>query len=500
MREFLKQKRREIVPEIHKSQVDAYRKGKVFTRRSLGIKLSDIFRQAAAEQAIDSLAQKLLADTYTRSLINISELKSGKNLELADIRKVFDGLFSPNPSGTNKNAVENYGVGLGLTSNQNCLEFNPVICKVFDFLRQQLCQHQGRVTRNQLERLLVGSPHGLTRDLLSLYLLCFVHYGNPRAELELSPETTIKLRNSKTPPKQRLTTDLIRQVEWSNKFDREIRALQESQGVDWNQVVPFARILDDTLTTTTDSQQKLEQEERLKRASLALKERVEAVNNSLASLARTLGSTLPKSISEQLSPLLLLTQTVDLDDFFATAQSRFENEEQLATALSNFKILENLSHLSTDLGADRAYLRQLKDSLPPDANLLRHSLDEVLALFNLEQLLESPSFQESLLSQLDQLKDKYTNQYRIHHRDHYQAVQNLRSELVETGEKLKTLERLNEVRELGLPVVPNHRQRQQVLLNQLKVVFGNRYRVATGFSPRPFVSAVSSRITPTNLH
>lgn len=485
MREFLKEKRREIVPEIQKSQVDAYRKGKVFTRRSLGIKLSDIFRQATADQAIDSLAQKLLADTYTQSLINIPELKSGKNLEIADIRKVFDGLFSPNPSGANKNAVENYGVGLGLTSTQNGLEFDPENCKVFEILRQQLNQHQGRVTRNQLEKLLVGSPYGLTRDLLSLYLLCFVHYGNPRAELELSPETTIKLRNSKTPPKQRLTTDLIRQVEWSNKFDREIRALQESQGVDWNQVVPFARILDDTLTTTTDSQQKLEQEERLKRASLALKERVEAVNNSLASLARTLGSTLPMSISEQLSPLLLLTQTVDLDDFFTIAQSQFDNEQQLATALSNFKILENLSHLSTDLGADRGYLRQLKDSLPPDANSLRHSLDEVLVLFNLEQLLESPSFQESLRSQLDQLKDEYINQYRIHHRDHYQAVQNLRSELVETEEKLKTLELLNEVRELGLPVVPNHRQRQQVLLNQLKVCSATDMELQQGLAHDP---------------
>jgi hypothetical protein len=485
MREFLKEKRREIVPEIHKSQVDVYRKGKVFTRRSLGIRLSDIFRQATAEQAIDSLAQKLLADTYTQSLINISEFKIGKNLELADIRKVFDGLFSPNPSGANKNAVENYGVGLELTSTPNFLEFNPENCKVFEILRQQLNQHQGRVTRNQLEKLLVGSPHGLTRDLLSLYLLCFVHYGNPRAELELSPETTIKLRNSKTPPKQRLTTDLIRQVEWSNKFDREIRVLQESQGVDWNQVVPFARTLDDTLTTTTDSQQKLEQEERLKRASLALKERVEAVNNSLASLARTLGSTLPASISEGLSPLRLLTQTADLDDFFATAQSQFKNEEQLVTVLSNFKILENLSHFSTDLGADRAYLRQLKDSLPPDANSLRHSLDEVLALFNLEQLLGSPSFQESLRSQLDQLKNEYINQYRIHHRDHYQALQNLRTELVETEEKLKTLEWLNEVSELGLPVVPNHRQQQQTLLKQLQVCSATDVELQQGLAHDP---------------
>ncbi len=468
MRDFLKEKRREIVPEIQKTQVDAYRKGKVFTRRSLGIKLSDIFRKATAEQAIDSLAQKLLADTYTQPLINVLEFKSGKNLELADIRKVFDGLFSPNPSGANKNAVENYGVGLGLTSTQNYLVFNPEKCQVFEILRQQLNQHQGQVTRNQLERLLVGSPHGLTRDLLSLYLLCFVHYGNPRAELELSPETTIKLRSSKTLPKQRLTTDLIPQVEWSNKFDREIRALQESQGVDWNQVVSFARILDDTLTRTTDSQQKLEQEDRLKRASLALRERVEAVDKSLASLARTLGSTLPASISEQLSPLQSLTQTADLDDFFATAQSQFENEEQLATALSNFKILENLSHLSTDLGANRAYLRQLKDSLPEYADSLRHSLDEVLVQFNLEQLL-SPSFQESLRSQLDQIKSDYINQYLIQHRDHYQAVQNLHSELGEAEEKLKTLERLNEIRELGQAIAPDHRHKQQALLNQIQV-------------------------------
>ncbi|MEA5515758.1 hypothetical protein [Nodularia sp. UHCC 0506] len=469
MREFLKEKRREIVPEIQKTQVDAYRKGKVFTRRSLGIKLSDIFRQATAEQAIESIAQKLLADAYTQPLINASEFKSGKNLELADVRKVFEGLLTSNPSVANRNAVENYGVGLGLTSDQNSSAFNPQNCQVFEILRQQLNQHQGRVTRTQIEKLLVASPYGLTRDLLSLYLMCFVHYGNPRAELELSHDNTIQLQNGTTPPKGRLTTDTIRQVKWSNKFDREIRVLQESVGVDWNQVVPFARILDDTLTTTTDSQQKLEQEERLKRACQALGQRVAFVDNSLRSLARMLGSTLPASVSGQLLPLQSLTQTSDLDNFFETAQSQFESEQQLAKILLDFVDLENLSHLSTDLGADRAYLRQLKDSLPFDADPLRHSLDEVLVKFNLEQMLESPSFQENLRSQLEQIKSEYINQYRIHHREHYQAVQTLRTDLAGAEEKLKTLERLNTLSELGLPVTLNHRQLQQALLNQLQV-------------------------------
>jgi hypothetical protein len=484
MREFLKEKRKDIIPEIQKTQVEAYRKGKVFTRRSLGIKLSDIFRQATADLAIASLTQKLLADTYTQPLIEASEFKSGKNLVLADVRKVFEGLFSPNPSGVNRNAVEIYGVGLGLTSAQNSLVFNPHNCQVFEILRQQLSQHQGRVTRTQLEKLLVAAPYGLTKELLSLYLLCFVQYGNPRSELELNPDTTIRLRNSTTQPKQRLTTDLIGQVEWSNKFDREIRVLQESQGVDWNQVVPFARILDDTLTTETDSQRKLEQEERLKRACQALGQRVEAVDNSLKSLARTLGSALPESVLAQLSPLRLLTQTADIDDFFETAQAEFESEEQLEKALGDFEALENLSHLSTDLGADRAYLRQLKDSLPLTADL-RESLDQVLEQFNLEQLLESPSFQESLRSQLDQLKSDYINQYRIHHRDHYQAVQSLHSDLVGAEEKLRTLEGLNGISELGLPISPAHRHRQEILLNQLRVCSATDQELQQGLAHDP---------------
>lgn len=485
MREFLKEKRREIVPEIQKTQVDAYRKGKVFTRRSLGIKLSDIFRQATAEQAIESIAQKLLADAYTQALINASEFKSGKSLELADVRKVFEGLLISNPSVANRNAVENYGVGLGLTSAQNSAAFNPQNCQVFEILRQQLNQHQGRVTRIQLEKLLVGSPYGLTRDLLSLYLLCFVHYGNPRVELELSHDNTIRLENGMAPPKGRLTTDTIRQVKWSNKFDREICILQESVGVDWNQVVPFARILDDTLTTTTDSQQKLEQYERLKRACQTWGQRVALVDNSLKSLARTLGSTLPASVSEQLSPLQLLTQTSDLDNFFETAQSQFGSEEQLVKVIEDFVALENLSHLSTDLGADRAYLRQLKDSLPLDADPLRHSLDEVLVQFNLEQLLESPSFQDSLRSQLEQIKNKYINQYRIHHRKHYQAVETLRTDLAGAEEKLKTLERLNRISELGLPVALNHRQLQQALLNQLQVCSVSDLELQQGLAHDP---------------
>lgn len=467
MREFLKEKRREIVPEIQKTQIGAYRKGRVFTRRSLGIKLEDIFRQSNAEQAIASLAQKLLADTYTQPLIKASEFKGGKNLVLTDVRKVFEGLFAQNPSVANRSAVETYGVGLGLTSSQNTLAFNPQDCQVFEILRQQLIQHQGRVTRTQLEKLLVGSPYGLTRDLLSLYLLCFVNYGNPRSELELSPDNTIRLRNGTTPPKNCLTTDLIQQIEWSNKFDREIRALQESQGVDWNEVVSFARILDDTLTTTTDSQRKSEQEGRLKRACQALGQRVEAVANSLESLARSWGSTLPESVSAQLVPLRLLTQTSKLDDFFETAQAQFETEEQLASARGNFEALENLSHLSTDLRADRAYLRQMKDSLPLNADSLRRSLDEVLLRFNLEQLLESSDYQQSLRSQLDQLKSDYVNQYLIHHRAHYQAVQNLRTDLTGTEEKLATLERLNGMSKLGLPIAPIHRYQRVELLKQL---------------------------------
>jgi len=491
MREFLKEKRREIVPEIQRTQLDAYRKGKVFTRRSLCIKLSDIFptygtlrERYTLDQALCYLGEKLLANTYTKPLINTSEFKSGKNLELTDVRKVFEGLLPPNPSGSTRNAVENYGVGLGLTSAQNSLAFNPQNCQVFEILRTQLDENQGRLTREQIDKLLVNSPYGLTKDLVSLYLLCFVYYGNPRTELELSEDTTIGLQNGTIPPKGHLTIDIIPQVKWSNKFEREICALQKTQGVDWNQVVPFARILDDTLTTTTDLQQKLELNERLKRACQALGQRVAFVDNSLKSLAKTLGSNLPRVVSKQLLPLQLLTQTSDLDSFFKIAQSQFENEEGLSLSVLDFGLLENISQASTNLGAERAYLRQIKDSLPLDTDCpsgtfpFCHSLDEVLGQFNLEQLLErKSSFQDSLRSQIEQIKKEYIKQYCVWHREYYQAVQNLYTELLSTETQLKTLERLNRINELGSSVTDNHRQQLQTWLGQLKFCSVNDFEL-----------------------
>jgi len=470
MREFLKEKRRDAISEIQKNQVETYRKGTVFTRRSLGIKLSDIFKQSnSVDQPIAAIAQKLLADTYTQPLIKGADFKGSRDLSPADIRKVFEGLFSNNATPASRNAVEVYGVGLGLTISTNVRAFAPANCPVFDILREQLSQHQGSVTRHQLDKLLVGTQYGLTRELLSLYLLCFVHYGTPRCELEFNPDTTIRLRDGNPLPQHRLTGDMVRQTDWHPKFDRDIRALQESQGVDWNLVVPFARLLDDTLTTVTDAQSKLEQQERLIRSSQKWKQQVTTLSSGLESLAKSLGAILPVSVSAKLAPLQLLTQATTLDSFFEAAQTHFGNEQELSQVISDFRELENLSHLSTNLGADRAYLRQMKDSLPLDADSLLGNIDTALADFNLEKLLSSSSSQDALRSQLDQLKSDYANQYRIYHRDYYQAIQTLQTDLINTEEKLKFLERLNNINELGLPLATNLRQKREGLLGKLIV-------------------------------
>ena len=119
-------------------------------------------------------------------------------------------------------------------------------------------------------------------------------------------------------------------------------------------------------------------------------------------------------MTPKLAPLQLLTQATTLDSFFETAQTHFGNEQELSQVISDLRELENLSHLSTNLAADRAYLRQMKDSLPSDADSLLGNIDTALADFNLEKLLSSSSSQDALRSQLDQLKSDYANQYRIY--------------------------------------------------------------------------------------
>ncbi|MCY7332771.1 MAG: hypothetical protein LH649_08965 [Pseudanabaena sp. CAN_BIN31] len=477
MREFLKEKRKDTIQEIQKNQVDAYRKGTVFTRKSLGIKLGDIFKHGSAvslsaliDQAIASLAQKLLSDTYTQALINKSGFKGSQKFSQADVRRVFEGLFSHSPAtAASRSAVDSYGVGLGLTQSTNTLVFAPENCPVFTIFREQLTKHQGKVTRNQLEKLLVGTEYGLTKDLLSLYLICFVHHGSPRCELELNADTTLRLRDGSTPAQQRVTADMIRQLDWHTKFNQEILGLQESQGVDWNIVVPFARLLDDNLTTTTDTQKQLEQQDRLLTRSIQTwKQKVETVSNGLESLAKSLGSIVPASVSAKLAPLQLITTTTKLDSFFETALELFGNEEQLIQVIADFKTLEDLSQY-TYLGSEQAYLRQMNDSLPTNADALVSMLDSALAGFDLEQLIGSPIFQAKLKSQIDSLKTDYSNQYRIYHRDYHQTIQALKSDLADTEEKLQVLERLNSISELGLPIASKLRLQREALLKKLNI-------------------------------
>jgi hypothetical protein len=145
--------------------------------------------------------------------------------------------------------------------------------------------------------------------MVALYTLALVKSGG--YELALKPSNGYTLSNGKPVPRDRTTAHLLPLCDWNAKLDRALHGarLVRSTQKGWNEVLPFARVLDPELKPAGNPDEEQARNDSLLSLLGKLKAEVPETERSLTELAPVLGGTVPPSLKETCSRLSSLAAT-----------------------------------------------------------------------------------------------------------------------------------------------------------------------------------------------
>jgi len=442
LRDYADEKRKAAVKVILKCQQDEFRRGKVLTQKGYGIPALEVFAQSKERE--EMLAARLLEKSYDTPLFSPKDLK--KDFTDNDARKLFAGLFTKEPANAEKDAVVNFGPGLELTVKSHPTEFKPDHSQALAKIREMLSGVADKPL-NDIKAAFCRAPYALTQEMLTLYLFALVRSGG--WELGLNQATPIQLTNGKPLPANKLTAHTLSLVKWNTQLDRALLGARITVSIQkgWNEVLPFARVLDDSLKPATTPEEELQRNEQLVTVLGKLKSELPGIESSMAALAPKLGGTVPKSFVELCARLNALGVSESYQQFDAAVRESFIDSDRFAQAFVEYANARMLSGHALELSQARDYLVaacQLSSSLEITCNSLVSQLD-------FQSLFTGPHLIGARLDSFRQWKQQYVQAYRKGHRAYYEGLDGLAKAAEFLRPRVFALNRLNTVIELGPP-------------------------------------------------
>jgi hypothetical protein len=270
---------------ISLTQKQLYRAGRIVTRAGLGIDPNQVF--ADPDKADELMAAALLRHAYRAIPIDADAFK--KEFTDAEAGKLFNALFGGSTQSGDLSAVDNFAMGLGLTSKRKPKEFDPVNCPFFATIRDELTRAGGELRLYSFYEKYTGPAYGLLQEMVTLYLLAFVRLAQPHCYLTVKSEAGLKLKTGKAPLDNRIGPADVVQVAWPRaRLHRVFDRLVQAVGPSWNDLVEFARIIDDSLKATTEREEAETQQGRLLNAQKQWREKLEGLRPRLQRLAQAL--------------------------------------------------------------------------------------------------------------------------------------------------------------------------------------------------------------------
>lgn len=447
LREYAENKRREAVKDILKCQLDEFRRGKVLTQKGYGIPAAEIFKFSKEREA--DLGGRLIEKAYDTPLFSPKDFK--KDFTDADAKKVFAGLFHKDRANAEKDAVQNFGVGLELAVKSHPTEFKPEASQALVRMREHLT---GRADAPlaELKTAFCKAPFGLTEPMVVLYASALVKAGG--FELVLNAASPITLANDKPLPGNRLTTHALPLCDWNAKLDKALLGARLVVAVQkgWNEVLPYARVLDDTLKTVATPDEEPQRDEQLLNILSKLKAEVPEVNRSLTTLASKMGAIVPKSLTETCGRLTGLAASGSFQEFDAAVRESYPSREDFIKA---FDLYTKGCQLR-----DRAFeLSQVKDYLSGACDIddqVDAQRDLTKCFFEFDALLADPAILPVRLQNFEKWKASYVHSYRKAHRAYYKKLTELETSLGSLKPKARALVKMNTIVELGPPLPTTH--------------------------------------------
>lgn len=443
LREYADEKRRAALKLALKAQLDEYRRGKVLTQKGYGIPVLEIFKGSASRE--DDLAGRLLEKAYDTPLFSPKLLK--KDLGDPDVRKLFAGLFHKDAAQAEKAAVQNFAVGLEVALKTHPNDFDLSTSQAAVKLRE-LIGSRDDIPLADLKGALCRPPYGLTDSMVVFYVLALVRTGG--FELVLKPGSGVTLPDGKPIPGDRLTAHTVPVVDWNAKLDKALLGarLVVSAHKGWNDILPWARVLEPQLKPVTTPEEERARGEALLAAFAKLTEEIPEVEKGLGELAKLVPGQMPMDLRLAIGQLKGLVATTTPQEFEAAARSAYETPELLQAAIARYDAARKVKEQALSLSLLADYVARAGSVGEP----VDFDRETVKATLQLPALLQNPSLVPVRLAELERWKSAYVHAYRKAHRAHYEQVRALSATLDTLRPRVKALLRMNEMVELGPPL------------------------------------------------
>lgn len=455
IRQTLRRRLDELEDQLLGEDSVPYAEGQVITQGTMENDLSpqpaNIFGGMDPNGWFSRLAGWLLAKAYPQLPLDLDGLRDSIGPESSG---EFFAAFFRQP-GCSPAVMEQLGLGLGLTGRADEDNSN----RVFELIPKRISQCGETISWRELHRYLAHEI-GLTGPLATMFLLIYLHGRRPDFAVELLTDHELALFDGRRLLTGLITPDLVPALGWDNRLSdwavgivfNKHSGEETAQATSWNDSLQHLAALSPRLGTADTADQIRAQEsillEDLGEWTQAVIRGRELVNNMEWTACQQ---------DERFETLESLDRLSAIrgDDFPAVYDSIVGNYLDFRRWEADLATLRELAELAGSSEEISSALRFIRDARVSPVSHPELSVDRqgLLASLSLSGLAESRRRNlDVLMREVAGFKLRYLEAYRAHHESLSNQLPVYSRDLELAQLKLKALELLNTVVELGEPV------------------------------------------------
>jgi hypothetical protein len=405
------------------------------------------------------LAGRLLAEAYPSLPLDAAALP--RPVAATDAAELYAALFDQ--PGSRPDILQQLGPSLGLSTPSEPSVFNASFCPVMELVRRRLSGQPGPADWGDLHRYLAHDV-GLTGPLANLFLLLYLHREGRDLAVDLSPSHSLTLLDGRPMLARRLTSDLLPGLRWNEGVAGWGRSVGPPDELQWNDALQHLNLLSPRLTGVAEEgdfgpqELSLRQDiEFLARELSQARELMELLGRAQEIVERPDGGAARDggvdSTAESLSRLsrVLSQAGGGFRAAYHAVRAEYYDYRQLEADLAGLRQIAQLGRSAEEILQAQKYLEEavVNPNLFPSLSIDRQALRAALAPAS---LLQSMGRSWGALSrEVSGFKSRYATAYRAHHETLQQALPAYKQDF-ETGQrKLRALDLLNTLPELGEP-------------------------------------------------
>ena len=446
IRQTLRRRLEELEEQLLGEDSVRYSDGQVITGNALEVQPESIFAGMDPNAWFSRLADCLLTQAYPKLPVDLDGLPVPIGPEAAG--NAFSAFFEqPNvPS----DVIEQLVPSLGLTGLASQEGSKPVA----GLIRQRISQGNGAISWAGLHRYLAHEI-GLTGPLATTFLLAYLHSDSPNYAIELHPDHQIALLDGRPLLTELITPDLIPALRWDPRLSewavRIIDVDPTGEQTGWNDALHHLAVLSPRLTFA-DTEDAIRAQERV------LLDDLSAWNQALVQ-ARQLAESSNWAADDGLEILetqealerLSAVQGPDFRAVYDSIRGVYKDFRRWESDLDVLRELAGLAQSSEEISGALEFLRAaaVPPDLPPELSVDRQALLASLSIGSLAESLRRNL--EVLMREVAGFKMRYLDAYRAHHENLRNQLPVYKRDLELAQLKLRALELLNTLPELGEP-------------------------------------------------